>query len=447
MEPTLLVIGLNHRTAPMAMRERFWISENRRYEALRELGQAEGIDEVVILANNNRTEFFLWAGEPTLAANSLLHFLTLQHGLRLSEWEHFYRLLDEAALIHIFRVVSGLDAMALGESQIIAELKAAREQARSVGTSGRFLNAILDKAVSIAQQAHRVSVAAKVTGLIPQVAVEISRETFDSIESRPVLLLGADEISELAVRSLVENGAAPVCVIDPSLERAQALAQELGGNASSLEERWQRILEADIVICATECTHTILSRQEAERIAIERKGAPLVILDIAMPRNVDPDVRRVDGILLCDLDSMERIAKRKAADRAVAAESEKLVLAEAQAFRNQLLAESVVPTVVALRRRLNEICRQELESFTEERGPFTREQDQALHAITAQVIQKIAGSLAQELKGLPEEAEQKQMTAAVRRLFHLETPQPALAGATSERNNYEQHSNRVVTTH
>ena len=115
MEPTLMVIGLNHRTAPLAMRERFWISENRRYEVLQQLKSAEGIEEVIVLSTCCRTEFLVWASEPTLAANSILHFLGSEHGLKLSEWEHFYRLLDESALIHIFRVTCGLDSLVLGE--------------------------------------------------------------------------------------------------------------------------------------------------------------------------------------------------------------------------------------------------------------------------------------------------------------------------------------------
>jgi glutamyl-tRNA reductase len=164
-----------------------------------------------------------------------------------------------------------------------------------------------------------------------------------------------------------------------------------------------------------------------------------------MPRDVDPDVRRVDGILLYDLDGLERAVKNNAAERsATAAEAERIVSAEAQAFRGKLSAESVVPTIVALRRRLDEICRQELESFITERGPFTEEQDQSLHAITAQVIQKIASSLARELKELPEKAEQEQMTAAVTRLFHLDSPQRALAGTRSERTKDERNKGQAV---
>ena len=445
MEPALLVIGLNHRTAPLAMRERFWISDSRRYEALRQLWRAEGIDEIVILVTNNRTEFLLWAAEPPLAANSVLHFLTEQHGLKLSEWEHFYRLLDEAALVHVFRLVSGLDSTVLGEPQLVAKITAEWEQSRTVRTSGRFLDAILEKALSVARKVQVKNASTELAVSIPRAAIDLGRRVFGSLAGRNLLLLGAGQDAQLAARCLVENGATPVCVVDSNLELAQQLAKELGGTAAPFRERWQHISEADIVICSTDCPHVMLSQEEAERIAGERNRAPLVILDIAVPRNVDPEVRRVDGIVLCDLEGLERIAKNKASERAATVtEAEKIVLAEAQAFRSKLQAEGVVPTIVALRHRLDDICRQELESFTRDHGPFTREQDQVLHAITAQVIQKIAASLARELKELPEEAEQKQMTAAVHRLFHLETPQTALAGATSKRNDHEQPTNRVV---
>src|SRR5271169_5402969 len=147
-----MVVGLNHRTAPLAMRERFWISENRRYDVSRQLKSAEGIEEVMVLSTCCRTEFLIWASEPTLAANSLLHFLSTEHGLKLSEWEHFYRLLDEAALTQIFRVASGLDSIVLGEPQIVSQVKAAWEQARTVGAAGHFLNAVLEKALSVSKQ-------------------------------------------------------------------------------------------------------------------------------------------------------------------------------------------------------------------------------------------------------------------------------------------------------
>src|SRR5207302_9830489 len=143
VEPTLMVIGLNFRTAPVAIRERLWISENRRCEALVQLSRAEGIDEIVVLATCNRTEFLLWANDATLASNSVLRFLTAEYDLRLCEWKHFYRLLNEAALLHIFRVASSLDSKVIGEPQIIAQVKGAWQLAQKVGTTGRFLDAVL----------------------------------------------------------------------------------------------------------------------------------------------------------------------------------------------------------------------------------------------------------------------------------------------------------------
>jgi len=429
-----MVIGLNHRTAPLGMRERFWIGENRRYEVLRLLKSAEGIEELAVLCTRCRTEFLIWASEPTLAANSLLQFLSSNYGLKLTEWQHFYRLLDSAALAHIFRVTSGLDSLFLGEPQVEAQIESAWQQARTVGGAGPFLNSVLNKAVEVSKKVRSETAIGKLAVSIPAAALELAEQFFGTLDNRKVLLLGTDEMCELSVRNIIAHGAGSVVVIDQSPARAKDLADELGGTSATFADRWKCMLRADIVVTATGCPHVVLTQEEAERIAEERNRAALVIMDIGMPRDVDPDVRRVDGIVLYDLEGLERAVQQRTDDRiAASAEAERIVAAEAHAFRNKLESQSVVPTIVALRHRLEEICRQELESFIEERGPFTREQDQSLHALTAQVIQKIASSLARELKELPEREEQEQMTAVVNRLFHLESPQQALAGTRSER--------------
>jgi len=333
----------------------------------------------------------------------------------------------------------------LGEPQIVSQMKAAWEQARTVGAAGHFLNTVLEKALSVSKQVRSETAIGKLAISIPTAALDLARHIFGSLDGRKVLLLGTGKMSELSARHMVENGAGAVVVIDQSPTRAKELAEKLGGTAATLADRWKCMLRADIVISATGCPHVVLTREEAERIAMERNRVTLVILDIGMPRDVEPEVHRVDGILLYDLDGLERAVKSSAGERTVAAaEAEKIVAVEAQAYRGKLQAETVVPTIVALRQRLDQICRQELESFIEERGPFTREQDQSLHAITAQVIQKIASSLARELKELPEKEEQEQMTAAVTRLFHLESPQRALAGTRSERQKNERSQDRAV---
>jgi glutamyl-tRNA reductase len=426
-----MVIGLNYRTAPVAVRERFWISETGRYEALVELSRQEGIEEVIILATCNRTEFILWANDSSLASNSVLRYLSAKYGLKLCEWKHFYRLLDDAALLHIFSVTSSLDSMVIGEPQIIAQVKGAWQQAQKVRSTARFLDAVMQKSLSVSKQVRNETSIGNSTVSVPYAAVELARQRLGSLEGKNVMLLGAGKMSELSAQYLLKCGASSMRVINRTYEHAQELANKLGGTAVPFDDRWQHLVAADIVISSTSCPHTILSRDEAEMISRERQQRPLVLVDIALPRDIDPQVREVPGIFLYDIDDLEKVVQHNAAEReSAAAEARKIVAAEARGFRRKLLAERVVPTIIALRTRLDEICRQELESFKAESGPFSRDQDEMLSSVTARITQRIAGSLARELKELPEKAEQEQMTAAVQRLFHLESPQRAVAGTS-----------------
>jgi len=236
---------------------------------------------------------------------------------------------------------------------------------------------------------------------------------------------------------MVEQGLQSVVVIDQPT-RAQEAARRLGGTPATMADRWRSLLDADIVICSSGCPHVILTREEAERIAAERNRVALLVIDIAVPRDVDPEVRRVDGILLYDLDNLERTKKVLAADYAfAAAEAERIVNAEVQTFRWQLRAEANLPTALAIRRRLDEICRKELASFIEERGPFTREQDQSLRALTAQIAQGITSSLGRELKQLPDKEEQERIVAGLSRLFQLNSAQNEPAGGKLEKGKNE----------
>jgi glutamyl-tRNA reductase len=260
--------------------------------------------------------------------------------------------------------------------------------------------------------------------------VELAKQIFGSLEKRTVLLMGAGKMSELSARYLVNQGANSVRVLNRTFEHAAELASKLGGIPVKFEDRWQHMVEADIVISSTSCPHTILSREEAEAIAGQRSSRPLCVIDIAVPRDIDPAVKDVAGVFLYDIDDLEGVVKHNEGERELAAEdAQKIVVAEVKDFRRKLAAERIVPTIVALRLRLDEICRQELDSCKQEFGPFPQDQEKALSAVTSRITQRIAGLLARQLKESPERGEQEQMAAAVQRLFHLETPPVALAGA------------------
>jgi len=430
LEPTIVVIGVNYRSAPVEVRERFWISESRRYEALVRLARSEAIEEIAVLATSNRTEFILWTRDASAAANSVLNFLTAEYGLRLCEWQHFYRLIGESALVHVFKVTSSLDSIILGEPEINAQMKDAWLLAQKVGTTGRYLDSVFQKAFAVSERVRGETSIGECAVSVPYAAVELARQLFGSLEERKVVLLGAGHMGELSAEYLRKNGVRKIRVVNRTVEKAQEIAARLCGEAGAYEERWQHFIEADIIISATACPHIIFTREEGEYVRQERHGRPLLMIDIALPRDIDPAVRGIHGIFLYDIDDLEQVIKRTSSIHASAAEqANHIVVTEAKFFARKLTADVVVPTVVALRERLDELCRQELEAFRHDAGPFTGEQEQALQGMSKRIASRIAGSLAKELKEMPEKIDQDQLAAALQKLFHLPQPTSAVAGS------------------
>jgi len=420
VDATLVIIGLNFRTSPVSVRERFWMPQEQRIEALQELIRSEGIDEVMVLATCNRTEFIFWASDPTEGANSVLRFLTHRFNLKLSEWSNFYRLVDDTALLHLFRVATGLDSMVIGESEITGHVKDAWDLAKNAGTTGRFLDAVLQKTMSVARRARTETGISAETVSIPYAAVTMSNEIFGTLSGRSVLIIGAGKMSELAGNYLMNAGARKLTILDRTLEKAQNLAARLGGRGVTFNELLVEVSEADIIVSSTSSPGYILSRKDIEIILPGRDSLPVIIIDAAVPRDVEPTVRGLAGVYLYDADDMERIVQQNTCERQDATSAaEKILVQELQGFRQRLLSEQVVPTIVALKHRLEEICGQELTSLEDQFGPFTEDQQHALHSLASHITQRIAGSMARELKQQPEKAEQEQLTEAVQKLFHL----------------------------
>jgi glutamyl-tRNA reductase len=412
LEPTFVVVGLNHRTAPAEVRERFWMSGCRQAEALSMLSQAEGIEEVLVFSTCNRTEFVVW-GDATLAVNSVLRFLTAEYALKLCEWNSFYRLLDEQALAHAFRVSCGLDSMSIGEEHIGRQVSSAWQQARNAGSSARSLDAVLRKALAVRRRVRKETALGSHLVSAPHAAVELAEQIFGSLAKRNIVLLGAGKMGDRASKALVSRGAHSVSVVDGTDARAEDLARKFGIRACAFADRSMSLAQADLVISATTAPGFVLTAEDMRRLASDRKSRKLVLIDLALPRDIDPAVRELEGVLLYDLEDLERAVEPRSGARAGEHEAEQIVLAEVQGFRQELIADHAAPELTALRLRLDEICRQELESFRLEQGPFPKDQDQLIAAVSARITHKIAGSLARELKGHPETKKPGRLSATV----------------------------------
>lgn len=427
LEPTLAVIGLNYRTSPVAVREQFWIAESDRCEAMHRLLRSEGIEEVIILTTCNRTEFVLWANDVPAAANSVLRFLTQEYKLRLCDWSHFYRLMDDVAFTHLFQVASGLDSVVLGEPEISGQIKQAWQLARSAGATGRFLDAVVQKALAVSARVRNETALGDAGVTFPYAAVELAIGILGDLAGREVLMLGAGHMGEMAAKCLRSAGATRLKVMNRTQTRGEELAGKLAAASVSYDDRLAHLQLADIVVCSTSSAHSLIGLEDARIIARARKFKPLVIVDFAVPRNVDHRVGEVDGIYLFNIDSLEEVVKRDAKDpRGATHAANQIVAEEVMGFRRRLLAERVSPTIVALRQRLEELCQQEVEFLRREFGPFTEEQDQVLTTLAAHITQRIAGSLSRELREMPDRLDQNLLTVAVHRLFSLENSDLAL---------------------
>jgi glutamyl-tRNA reductase len=427
LETQLVVIGINHKTSPLATRERFWFGERQLFEALQRLKQAAVIEEVVILGTCNRTEIILWAHDFDAATEFVGNYLRREFGMKDSEWKCFYRLRGDEALLHVFRVTASLDSLVVGEPHIVAQVKSAWNKARQAGTTGRYLDSVFQKALTVSKRVRNSTPIGDAAVSVPYAAVELARQIYGDLHGRKVLILGAGKMGELSARYLVANGASAVLVINRTYEHAADLAAKLHGVAIPYEERWKHFADADILISSTGCPHVILTREDAERIRRDRKERPMLMIDIAVPRDIDPAVRDISGIFLFNIDDLEQVVQHNLDDRrSAAAEAEAMVIEEAQAFRRRLAAQRVVPTLVALHERLEEIRRQELQSYRDDAGPLSAEEERALEELTSRTVGRIADLLGHELREAREIPEQDRLSSAICRLFGIPEKAPAL---------------------
>jgi glutamyl-tRNA reductase len=374
----LLALGASHKTASLELRERIALPTGRAARVLAELTEHDAIHEAVALFTCNRTELYLITADALEAENAALTILSRQAGLRPTElFGSLYSLRGAEAVEHLFAVTGGLDSMIVGEAEIQGQVKRAYEVALVEGVSGPVSNRLFRDALAAGKRVRSETGIARNNVSISTVAVQLAGEFLGELSERRVLVIGAGENAELTARALRDRGVETLFVANRRYDRALGLAQRFGGRAVTFDDMPRELEAADIVVTSTGAPHQILGREELEFVAASRMGRPLVLIDLAVPRDIEPSVRDCPGIALYDMDDLQRaVARNMDAREAEAAEALVLVREEVARFQDWMASLDVVPTISALRRRADEVVEQVLrenESRWETLSPADRE--------------------------------------------------------------------------
>ena len=419
----IVLLGLNHKTAPLEIRERLAGAFGNETSPLREILEIGSIREAFYLSTCNRTEIlFRVDGDPDDSLARLKHFLRARSGLSLNEMDrHFYVRSDEHAVSHLFRVASSLDSMVMGEPQILGQVKQSYRDAVDNDATGILLNKILHHAFRVAKRVRTETGIASHAVSVSFAAVQLAKKIFGNLTGKTVLLVGAGEMAELAARHLMQNGAGKILIANRTFERSLPLAELFKGEAVRFDELAQRLAESDIVITSTGSPTYVIEKVMVERALHRRKNRLLFLIDIALPRDVDPETAHLDNVFLYNIDDLQdivdenRIIRRNEAEKA-----ENIVSEEVRHYREWYHTLEVVPTIVSLKEKTTDIMQSELEKSASWLQALKEDNRNHVEALLSSVVNKI---LHDPIVGLKEEtADQsaKPYIAAVRYLFNLE---------------------------
>ncbi|HXZ80478.1 MAG TPA: glutamyl-tRNA reductase [Terriglobales bacterium] len=412
------LIGVNHRSAPVEIRERFAVSESRLPDALQHLLHYPGVEEGIILSTCNRVEVL--AGLQNGAAD-LRGFVADYFKLPHAEFEpYLYEFREKEAIKHLFRVTSSLDSMVVGEPQILGQVKEAYAIARAVGAVHSQLDALLTRSFAVAKKVRNETAIASSAVSVASVAVELAKKIFGDLKGKSVYLVGAGKMCELAARHLLASGIATIYVVNRTHERALEMARRFDGQALQFSDLYDTCDKADIVITSTGAPHAIFRREHGEAFMARRRNRPMFFIDIAVPRDVDPTLNDVDGIFVYDIDDLQQVVSSHISDRKrEALKAEDIVALEVERFSERLRTLDVVPTILSLQEYLDDIRQAEIERFRSRLGTLTPEQEVAIDALTRGMVNKIMHTPITNLKSAARQPEATTVVEVMRRLFNL----------------------------
>ncbi|EPY08737.1 glutamyl-tRNA reductase, partial [Paenibacillus alvei TS-15] len=312
----IIVVGMNYRTAPVEIREKFAVPESDWQEALRQLRQTKSVLECVMVSTCNRTELYVVVDRLHMCGHFIRSFMETWFGISRQQFTpYLYIYEDDQAVEHLFRVSCGLDSMVIGETQILGQIRNSFLFAQNEGVTGTWLNTVFKQAITLAKRAHAETSINENAVSVSYAAVELGKRIFGSFQGKKVLILGAGKMSELTVKHLYANGAAEVMVANRTLSRAEELAKQFDGRAGTLDEAEQMLVEADIVISSTGSKEYVLTADDVKRAMSRRKSRSLFFIDIAVPRDLDPAISDVSNVFLYDIDDLQGIVESNLARR------------------------------------------------------------------------------------------------------------------------------------
>ena len=415
----LVLVGLNHRTARLDVRQKASFDADQLPEELRRLSGYPGIQEAMIVSTCNRVEVLTNVDSQTDGAGAIESFLSEYSGITLSQLQpKLYRYRDEQAVRHLFRVASSLDSMILGEPQILGQLKSCYNTAVDARTVGTSLNILLQSAFRTAKRVRSETSIGEYPVSVSSAAVELVQKIFGDLQKKSILVVGAGKMGEAAIRHLAGTGIKSIYLANRSPEAAQDLATRFSGFAVPLPDLTEWLARVDIVITSTGASELLVTRPMVQRVMHDRKGAPIVFIDISVPRNVDPAIGTIENVFCYDIDDLAAVVEANIHERAkAAATAEKIVDQEVQAFFARARVADVGPVAQKVQGRIEEICKTELERYLRKSGQQEPKQVQELEAMISRIAGKIAHPLLVQLRSGSDSVKESAYMDLIQRLI------------------------------
>jgi glutamyl-tRNA reductase len=416
----IIVIGLNHKTATVEIREKVAFDGPKLGEAVSELKVTPDVKENIVLSTCNRVEIYAGVAHNDNGAESIKSFIAKFHDVPrgpLDEALYIYEGHD--AIKHIFRVASSLDSMVVGEPQILGQLKDAFDFALKSKSTGVYLNKLMKKAVSVAKRIRTETKIAENAVSISFAAIELAKKIFDDLATKSFMLMGAGEMAELAAKHLINSGVTDVYITNRTHNNAIALAEEFDGKVVPFESFTDELRHTDIVICSTGAPDYVLNKEQVQKIMKKRKQKQMFIIDIAVPRNIDPAINEIDNVYLYDVDDLQGVVDTNIEERSKEADkAERIVEHEVHSFLKWQDSLAATPTIVALREKAEAIRREELDKVLRKLGPMEEEKIKAIEYLSSSIMNKLIHPPTAALKS--EKEDMDVMIDVANRLFKLE---------------------------